>query len=263
MIPLKVVGVGIEKEGRRILRGIDLSLEPGQVAALVGPNGSGKSTLLRLLCGVWSPTEGRVELNGRNLGDHPIRQIARSIALVRQSVSLRYSFTVREVVAMGRYPHTGRVGGLGAADERVVEESMVKTDVAGLADRHANRLSGGELQRVLLARCLATEAPVILLDEPTSNLDLSHSLEVLHLMRGLARGGKSVVVALHDLNAALRYADQAVVLSEGAAIDSGPVREVLTPEKVERVFGVRAEPVRSETGEDGFFFHRIEPGREG
>lgn len=261
MIPLKSVGVGIEKEGRRILRGIDLSLEPGQVAALVGPNGSGKSTLLRLLCGVWSATEGRVELNGRNLADHPIREVARSIALVRQSVSLRYSFTVREVVAMGRYPHTGKVGGLRSVDERVVEESMAKTDVAGLADRRANQLSGGELQRVLLARCLATEAPIILLDEPTSNLDLSHGLEVLHLMQSLARGGKSVVVALHDLNAALRFAHTAVVLSEGSAIDSGPVREVLTPEKLERVFGVRAEPVRSEAGEEGFFFHRIDPDR--
>ncbi len=256
MSSLIATNVGIQKEGRWLLRGASLSLESGRVTALVGPNGSGKSTLLRLLCGLWSPTEGRVDLDGKSLAESSPIQIAKRITIVQQSISLRYSFTVREVVEMGRYPHTGRMNAHSDSDQRIVCEAMEKTDIAKLADRHANRLSGGEIQRVLLARCLVTEASTILLDEPTSNLDLEHALDVLHLCRDLSREGKSVVIALHDLSAALRFADEAVVLNEGRLVDVGEASKVLTPNKVQEVFNVQAEKVQSSQGDLGFLFRK-------
>ncbi|MCA9448802.1 MAG: ABC transporter ATP-binding protein [Candidatus Omnitrophica bacterium] len=253
---LQTADVGVMKEGRWLIQGANLAVNEGEVTALVGPNGSGKSTLLKLLCRLWRPTEGTVALDGKDLQTYSAREIAKRITIVQQSLTLRYSFTVLEVVAMGRYPHTGRIGRLSEMDLQIVESAMEKADVLPLADRHANRLSGGELQRVLLARCLATEASIILLDEPTSNLDLSHALDVLHLCRELAHEGKSVAIALHDLSSALRFADQVAVLSSGRVIDSGPTDAVLSPEKIQSVFSVRAERVRASTGQEGFLFDR-------
>lgn len=256
MSVLALRDAGICIDGHWLVRNATVEVRPGNLTVFVGPNGSGKSTLLRLLCGLWEPTEGSAELEGKGLRRWRAREIAKRIAFVQQSSQLHYAFTVREVVAMGRYPHERRLRKPNPADAVSVEEAMDRTDVSALAERCVNQLSGGELQRVLLARCLATEADHILLDEPTSNLDLAHALDVLALCRDLARAGRAIAMAIHDLGAALRHADQAIVLSQGTVTATGAVSEVLTPGRIEDVFQVSAEPVESGSGSRGFLFRR-------
>ena len=237
---LELVGGGVERRGRWLLRGVDLVIEPSMLTSVVGPNGAGKSTLLRLLSGTWRLTEGQVLLGGFDLAALPRRQAARRVAYVPQSVRPAFEFTVREFVTLGRYPHESRLFGTRSADRGWIDRCLDDTDVLALADRRVTTLSGGELQRVLMARCLATEAEVLLLDEPTSNLDLAHGLDLLGLARRLAGDGRSVVLVLHDLNAAARFADRVAVLDGGSLVAEGPPSEVLAPELVRHVFRVEA-----------------------
>lgn len=233
---------------RWILRDASVALEAGQLTCLVGPNGSGKSTLLRTLAGLWTPDEGVSALDGRPLSELSRREIAARVAFVPQGTRVGFDFTVREVVAMGRYPHQGRFA-RATTGHPAVEEALQRTDTARFADRYITTLSGGEAQRVLLARCLATQAGVLLLDEPTSALDLQHALEVMALCRSLAEDGRAVCLALHDINHARRFADRVIVLKDGRVVAQGPGAEVLTPQRVLDVFGVRAEIVAGEFGE--------------
>lgn len=256
MIALELADAGFQADGHWLVRGVTFGVSPGEITALVGPNGAGKSTALRMLCGLWTPTEGEARLEGKSISAVGAKEIARSVSFVAQSSQIQSSFTVREIVAMGRYPHEGRLTPARERRRRPVEESMRRTDILDLADRYANHLSGGELQRVLLARCLAAETKTILLDEPTSNLDLLHTFDVLELCRQLANEGRALVLAIHDLASALRFADRVVILSKGSLVASGPTREVLTPEQILEVFGVRAERVTTGGGIEGFLFTR-------
>ncbi len=240
---LELRGAGVERRGRWLLRDVDLVIEPAVLTAVAGPNGAGKSTLLRLLSGTWRLTEGRVLLSGFDLDELPRRQAARRVAYVPQTSAPAFEFTVREFVTLGRYPHESRLFGTRAADRGWIDRCLSDTDVLGLAERRVTTLSGGELQRVLMARCLATEAEILLLDEPTSNLDLAHGLDMLELARRLVDEGRSVVVVLHDLNAAARFADRVAVLDGGSLVAEGAAAEVLRPELVERVFRVLAVPL--------------------
>ncbi len=240
---LELVNGGVERSGRWLLRGVDLVVEPATLTSVVGPNGAGKSTLLKLLSGAWRLTEGRALLGGVDLARMPRRQAARQVAYVPQSVRPTFEFTVREFVTLGRYPHESRLFGTRSADRGWIDHCLDDSDVRSLADRRVTTLSGGELQRVLMARCLATEAEILLLDEPTSNLDLAHGLDLLGLARRLVDEGRSVVLVLHDLNGAARFADRVAVLDAGALVAEGPPTDVLTPELLLRVFHVRAVPL--------------------
>ena len=240
---LELVDGGVERRGRWLLRGVDLAIEPAMLTSVVGPNGAGKSTLLRLLSGTWRLTEGKAMLGGFDLSTLPRRKAARRVAYVPQTVRPTFEFTVREFVTLGRYPHENRLFGTRSADRGWIDRCLDDTDVLALAERRVTTLSGGELQRVLMARCLATEAEVLLLDEPTSNLDLAHGLDLLGLARRLVDEGRSVVLVLHDLNAAARFADRVAVLDGGELIAEGPPAEVLDPDLLRRVFRVEAVPL--------------------
>lgn len=241
-------GAGFETAGRWPVRDASLALEPGRLTCLVGPNGSGKSSLLRLLSGLWVPSEGRVTLDGVDMADLSRREVARRVALVPQHTRLSFAFTVREVTAMGRYPHEGRLERSDGTTHPAVVAALERVDASDLSERLVTTLSGGEAQRVLLARCLAAEAGVLLLDEPTSALDLSHGLAVMSLCRSLAEDGRSVAVALHDLNAALRWGDRVIVLSGGRIVADGEPAAVLDAALIGEVFGVRAEPLVDSAG---------------
>lgn len=253
---LELRGAGKRLSGRWALRGVSLELNGGCLLALLGPNGSGKSTALRLLGGLWPPDEGAVWLDGRNLAQLSRRTIARRIAYTPQDTHLDFAFTVHEIVLTGRHPHLGRFQPEGERDRAAVDQAMRRADVAHLADRLVNELSGGERQRVLIARSLATEAPILLLDEPASGLDIAHALDLLALCRALAREGKAVVAALHDLNHAARFADEIVLLHGGAVAARGAAATTLSPETIGEVFGVRASRAATDAGEHVFLFER-------
>lgn len=254
---LELHNAGIKIAGRWIVRDVSLELGGGKLLALIGPNGSGKSTLLRLLGGLWQPSEGAALLAGQKLSTLPRRAIARSIAYTPQDTHLDFAFTVREVVAMGRHAHLGRFQLEGDRDRAAVNESLRRADVAHLSERFVTELSGGERQRVLIARSLATEAPIILLDEPTASLDIAHALDVLGLCRALVREGKAIAIALHDLNLAVRFADDVALLNQGRIIAHGPASSVLLPEIIGAVFGVQVTQATA-SGQQFFLFHHLE-----
>lgn len=247
---------GVRIGGHWLVRNVSMQVSPNRITALVGPNGSGKSTVLRLLAGLWRPSEGQVSVDGSDMASLGRRSLARRVAFVPQNPRIDLPFTVRHIVAMGRHPHLGRFESPGKRDLEAVEAALDRVDVQRLAGRPVNELSGGEFQRVIIARSLATEADVILLDEPTSNLDLDHSLETLELLRRLATDGKGVAVALHDLNAVARWADHAALLDRGRLRLHGPVDDVLSDEQLVTVFGVEIERVVSSRGVPGLVFHR-------
>ncbi len=218
---------------------VDLDLEWGSVTVVVGPNGAGKSTLLSVLAGDRRASTGTVTLDGRDLAQWSGAQLARRRAVLTQEQEVTFGFTVREVVAMGRYPWTGE-GDL-AADDTVIHDALERTDVLHLADRPYRSLSGGEKARVSLARVLAQETSVILLDEPTAALDLRHTEEVLGVARTLARSGRCVVVVAHDLTLASAYADLLVIVDDGRIAAHGSPAEVLTPDRIERTYGLAVD----------------------
>ena len=232
---IRARGVSCHLGGREVVSAVDLDVSPGRVLALVGPNGAGKSTLLGALAGDVA-AEGTIVVGDRPLAEWKPRELARHRGVLMQSNAVAFAFTVREVVEMGRSPWLGR----STADEdaQAVEAAITATDIGHLVDRTYLQLSGGERARVSLARVLAQDTPVVMLDEPTAALDLRHQEDVMRVARGLAAAGKAVVVVLHDLSLAAAWADEVAMLAGGRLVTHGAPAEVLTAARVEEVYGV-------------------------
>lgn len=238
MTSLAAAAVRAGYRGADVLRGIDLTLGPGVVVALVGPNGAGKSTLLRCLAGLLRPSAGRVLLDGTDLRALDRPAIARRIAVVPQSFDTIFPFTVREVVALGRSARLGPFGIARRADGAAVERAVTELDLGPLAERALDEISGGERQRTVLAMALAQEGDVLLLDEPTVHLDPAHQRETLALVRRVTEARGLVTLAvLHDLNLAAAMCDRIVVLDRGALVGDGEPLDVLDHATVSRIFG--------------------------
>ena len=231
-------------EAQALLDGVRLHAEQGQFVGVIGPNGAGKSTLLRALSGMLRHQRGAVLLEGTDLRSMSSRDVAAGLALVPQIAPYTHSFTSFELVLMGRYPHLGRFQIEGRKDNRIAHDAMQQTDTEHFADRTLDTLSGGERQRVFVSRALAQQPRILLLDEPTSNLDVYHQLKVLDLVRQLVNGGLTAVAAIHDLHMAARYCDRLVLLSGGRVLAEGTPEEVLTPESIESAFGVQCAVYR-------------------
>lgn len=257
MSTLELRNASVTRGGRTILDSVSLVLSSGDFLALVGPNGSGKSTLLRAVLDLWrtSPEDSAL-LDDRPLRNIPRREIARRIAFVSQDTHMDFAFTVEEVVRMGRYPHRGRFEREGTRDSAAVEAAIEQCDIAYLRKRYVNTLSGGERQRVLIARSLAIEPEFILLDEPTANLDIEHSLEVLSLCGALAANGHAVVLTSHDLNVVARHALTVALIQKGKVRSIGSREQVFSTRSLEEVFHVSAEAISSQDGFPFYVFHR-------
>jgi iron complex transport system ATP-binding protein len=238
---MRLDAVGVSLGGRPVLEDVTFDVRPGEVLAVVGPNGAGKSTLLAVLSGERSPDSGSVTLDGRALAEFSPLDLARRRAMLTQENSLSFPFRVREVLEMGRSPWA-RTPQL-ADDERALADAAALADVEHLLDRRFTELSGGERARVSLARVLAQETPLVLLDEPTAALDLRHQEEVLVIARSLADAGRSVVVVLHDLSLAGAVADRVALLAAGRLVALGSPREVLTASALSEVYGVEVEVI--------------------
>lgn len=233
---IEATGLRLTLGERTLFRDLDLRVGAGSVTAIVGPNGAGKSSLLRSLCGLLEPG-GSVLLEGSPLRGLSPRARARKVAYLPQQTAAAPGLTVRDVVMLGRLPHRTRLAGPSEHDRTRAMDSLDRVGMTAFADRALHTLSGGERQRVMLARMLATEAGVMLLDEPTAALDVRHALGLLTTLRTLADGGRAVVLALHDLPLADAFADQIVCLPGDGSFELGPTQDVLTPERLQAVFG--------------------------
>jgi iron complex transport system ATP-binding protein len=234
---LHAEGLSVELTGRRILEGVSITAEPGQVVGVVGPNGCGKSTLLRALLRLLRPTTGTVTIDGADITTIPAKRLARTVAAVLQDSTGDFDLRVRDVVAMGRAPYKRMFQGDNPSDVDVITESLALVDASHLIDRSFALMSGGERQRVLVARALAQQPSLLVMDEPTNHLDVRHQFDVLALP---ARLGITAVIALHDLNLAAHYCDVVTVLHNGARVTVGPPGTVLTAQLVADVYGVTA-----------------------
>jgi iron complex transport system ATP-binding protein len=234
-VRLEARGLTVERGGRRVLDGVDLTVSSGEVVALVGPNGAGKSTLLAALAGDLRPAAGAALLDGHELGSLDAGARARARAVLEQDTTVVFPFTVRDVVAMGRAPHRGR--STRDEDDDAIDHAVARTGIASLLDRDVTTLSGGERARTALARVLAQTTGVLLLDEPTAALDPGHGARLLEVVGHEATAGAAVLVVLHDLVAAADHADRVVVLAEGRVVADGPPGEVHDAALLSQVYG--------------------------
>ncbi|MBI3742745.1 MAG: ABC transporter ATP-binding protein [Chloroflexi bacterium] len=229
-----------EIDGARLVDGVNVAARRGEFIGLIGPNGAGKTTLLKTIAGLLRQREGTVWLEGNDLAGLSPAEIARTMAVIPQLAPFTFGFTALEVVLMGRYPHMDRFQVEGDAERRAALNAMRLTETEAFAQRPVSTLSGGERQRVFVARALAQEPRVLLLDEPTANLDVQYQLKVLDLVSRLTRDGVTAIAAVHDLPLAARYCHRLVLLARGRVVADGLAHEVLTPANIEAAFGVRA-----------------------
>ncbi|HUQ43924.1 MAG TPA: ABC transporter ATP-binding protein [Candidatus Limnocylindria bacterium] len=245
MTALRTERLTVAYRGRPAISDVDVSIEQGELVALVGPNGAGKSTLLRAIAGLVDPAAGRVELGGSPLAELDRLVIARRLAVVPQLPSLPFATTVEEVVALGRLPHEHPIRGLRPVDRAAIAAAIDRVGVGHLLGRDARELSLGERQLVLLAMAVAQDAPILALDEPTVHLDLRHPVEVMELLGDLnQREGTTIVAVLHDLGLAAHFFRRIVVLDRGRIVADGTPSEALTGDRIREVFGVDPALVR-------------------
>ena len=230
--------------GHPVIEDLSTAITPGAVTMIVGPNACGKSTLLRAMSRVLSPGTGQVVLDGRDIATLAPKKLARRVGMLAQSSIAPPGITVHELVARGRYPYQSLLHQWSADDDKAVTEAMERTDVVSLAKRHVSSLSGGQRQRVWVAMALAQRTDILLLDEPTTYLDLAHQVDLLELCRDLnAELGTTIVAVLHDLNQACRYGDEVIAMRAGSILAHGRPEEVVTAEMVEEVFGLAVQVI--------------------
>lgn len=235
---IEVDGASWSVEAQQIINDVHLHAQPGEFIGLIGPNGSGKSSLLRLIYRIYPPDAGVIRLDGRDIWMMSTKEMARRTAVVAQERASDFDFTVDEIVMMGRTPHKGLFDRDTDEDEMIARDALARVGMLSFARRDFRTLSGGEKQRVLIARALAQHARVLVLDEPTNHLDIRYQLEILDLVRSL---GVTTIAALHDLNLAAAYFDRLYLLQAGRIVAHGRPIDVLTPLEIEAVYGVRAE----------------------
>ncbi|MFG3161197.1 ABC transporter ATP-binding protein [Streptomyces sp. NPDC048232] len=242
-------GVAVGYGARPVIDGLDVAIPPGVITTIIGPNGCGKSTLLRTLSRLLKPTSGTVVLDGEDIAGLRTRDVAKKLGLLPQAPVAPEGLTVSDLVARGRHPHQSWLRQWSSDDAAVVGRALAMTGVSDLADRPVDSLSGGQRQRVWISMTLAQGTDLLLLDEPTTYLDLAHAIDVLDLVDDLHESGCTVVMVLHDLNLATRYSDNLVVMRDGAILAQGHPREVITAELLYEAFGLRARVIDDPVGD--------------
>lgn len=233
--------------GTEALKGVSVSVVPGDFTAIMGPNGSGKTSLLNIMSAGLKPTSGSVFLNGKPLSSISHVELARQIGFLPQGIRVDFPFTVREIVMMGRYPHIGYTGRERKEDRNIAESAMEMAGVLHLSDRLLYQLSGGERQRVFLAQALTVRPRLLILDEPVANLDIKYKLGIMELLTKLNREeGLTVILTIHDLDMACKYPDKIIFIKDGSVAGAGPKTLMMTPENIERIFEVQTTLIEAE-----------------
>lgn len=235
---IELQDISVSYGSREILGGISTQVASNRITAVMGPNGCGKTTLLRCIGGLLHPTEGNVLIDGKAVQDYPARALAQKVAFVRQHAQIDFEFSAFETVLMGRNPYQHRLQNESQEDWNIVERCMKQTGTWELRFAKPSQMSGGELQRVMIARALAQQTPVLLMDEPVSNLDIAHQRDVMRLLRESRE--KTILIVIHDLNLALRFCDDLMLLHNGTLLYQGPIADGLTPDNIRLVYGVDA-----------------------
>lgn len=234
---LKVKNLSCGYDAREIIKNVSFSVKEGEFLGIIGPNGAGKTTLFRAITKVLNPWKGSILYKDKDIFEISPRDFARDVAVIPQILEVPFAFSVEEFVLMGRFPHTGRFEGMGKRDYKVLEDALKLTDTSSLRERKTCELSGGEMQRVVLAQGFAQEPRLLLLDEPTSHLDIAHQVQVLDLIKKLQENRNlTVIVVLHDLNLAASYCDRLILLEEGTIFTEGPAENVLTYQNIEAIY---------------------------
>lgn len=239
---------------QRILNDISAEFEPGKMHGIIGPNGAGKSTLLKNICRIWEPQTGTVFVNGQDYRRISRKALSTVITMVPQNATISFPISVYDVVSMGRHPHLGRFQSLTKKDRDIIEKALSITQTYELKDRNMNELSGGECQLSVMARALATEASVMLLDEPTSDLDIKHALTIMELLCDLRQEGKTILVNIHDLNMAKRYCDTISIIHRGELFFVGTPSEAFSEANIQQVFGVNMSEVKDDSRSFFYFY---------
>lgn len=245
--------------GSEILKGVSLRAEARDFIGVIGPNGSGKSTLLKCIYRVLQPTGGAVYLDGKALTEYPCRESAKKVAVLAQHNYYNFDFSVEDVVLMGRSPHKRPLERDNAEDYRIVREALEQVGMSAFRGRSFSTLSGGEQQRVILARALAQQTPCLVLDEPTNHLDIKYQLQLMDIVKNLDR---TIISAVHDLNIAAMYCTWLYVMKDGRVVASGTPEAVLTPERIREVYEVEAEVYRDKAGILRILYSPCTAGRE-
>ncbi len=236
---IKTKKLSFAYDKRPIIENVDLEIEPGLFYGILGPNGCGKSTLIDLLTGLLKPASGIVEYRGKSIKTYSKRELAKEIALVPQNFYINFPFTAFDVVIMGRYPHMPRFASPSYSDMELVNHVMALTDIRKFKNRYMTEMSGGERQRVIFARALVQDTPMLMLDEATSNLDINHTLKLLNIVSNeISSGKKTVISVFQDINLAATYCDRLIFMKHGTIMATGKVKDILTPEIIGKVFGV-------------------------
>lgn len=235
---LDINSIHFSIDDKKILDSITARFAPCMIHGIIGPNGSGKSTLLKNICRIWEPQSGSILIHGTDYTKIPRKDLSTLVTLVPQNTTIGFPISVFDIVAMGRNPHLGRFEGMRQNDRDIIERALQQTNIYELKDRNINELSGGEGQLAIIARALATEASLILLDEPTSELDVKHTLEILEILHGFKKQGKTILVSIHDLNLARKFCDTISILSRGKLFYSGTPENAFAAEIIKQVFDV-------------------------
>lgn len=237
MEALKIEDVQFKYGKKEVLKDISFNIKEGEFISIIGPNGSGKSTLLKTLNNIYTPNKGNVYLFGKKIQKIKRRDIAKNISLVPQETYINYEFTVEDIVSMGRHPYKRRFEKEDEKDKRIIKEALKMTSTYSLRNSLITEISGGERQRVIIAKALAQDSSIILLDEPTSSLDINHQIEVLEILKDLNKNkNTTVIIVLHDINIAARYSDKIVFLDKGQIISKGTPEEVVTEKNIKKAY---------------------------
>lgn len=247
VLPLVIKDITFSYDQKEVLKGIGGTFYEGTFYSIVGPNGSGKTTWLKLIAGINKKQQGSIELFGEAVESLGNKEVAKRLSFVPQMFNIQYAYTVEEVVAMGRYPYMNRFSSLSDEDASLVQMAIDETNLNELKDRYVNELSGGELQRVIIARAIAQDTDIIILDEPISHLDIHYQYEIVTLLKRLCREKKkTVITVLHDLNVTMNHCDHILLIKDGRVMTEGEPLKVLNEEVIQKVYGLKVKIIEND-----------------